>query len=128
MSEQNRPGPNGPLNEEHGGSEDPGRLGQARERFARVADQVRGRVGQAGRATGERARRTGDDLRRGAEIARERASVTGDNLRQGYHRAEERARVFSGDVDDFVQENPARAVLLAAGIGFLIGLLARRRD
>lgn len=128
MSEQKPQSGNGPLSEEHMGYDREGGVGQARERFARVADQVKGRVQQAGRVTGQRARRTGDDLRRGAEIARERASVTGDNLRQGYHRAEERAKVFSGDVNDFVQENPGRAVLVAAGIGFLIGLLARGRD
>lgn len=116
MSEQNRQG-NGPMAEEYGNSNDHGTVEQARERFSRVAGEVRGR-----------ARRTGDDLRRGAQMARERASVTGDNLREGYHQVESRARVVSSDVNDFVQENPGRAVLLAAGVGFLIGLLARRAD
>lgn len=116
MSEPNRPG-NGPMNEEHTTTNDHGTVEQARERFSRMAGEVRGR-----------ARRTGDDLRRGAQIARERASVTGDTLRDGYQRAESRARVASSDVNDFVQENPGRAVLLAAGVGFLIGLLARRGD
>jgi ElaB/YqjD/DUF883 family membrane-anchored ribosome-binding protein len=36
--------------------------------------------------------------------------------------------VVSSDVNDFVQENPGRAVLLAAGVGFLIGLLVRRGE
>ena len=128
MSEQKPQSGNGPLHDEQSASNDPGRIGHARERFARIADQVRGRVQHAGQTTGQRARRAGDDLRRGAERARERAAVTGDTLRQGYGRAEERARVFSGDLNDFVQENPRRAVLIAAGIGFLVGLLARRRD
>lgn len=127
MSEQKPHSGNGPLHDDRT-TTDPGRVGQARERFARIAEQVRGRVQHAGQTTGERARRAGDDLRRGAERARERAAVTGDTLREGYGRAEERARVFSGDVNDFVQENPGRAVLIAAGIGFLVGLLARRRD
>lgn len=123
MSEQRPHGGNGELAGEQQRTSS-GRLDQARERFSRMADQVR----HAGQSTGQRARRAGDDLRRGAERARERAAVTGDTLRQGYGRAEERARVLSGDLNDFVQENPGRAVLFAAGIGFLIGLLARRRD
>jgi ElaB/YqjD/DUF883 family membrane-anchored ribosome-binding protein len=115
MSEQNRAG-NGPTAVDST-TNDQGTVEQARERFTRVADEVRGR-----------ARRTGDDLRRGAEIARERASATGDQLREGYHQVEKRARVVSSDVNDFVQEHPGRSVLLAAGIGFLVGLLVRRGD
>jgi ElaB/YqjD/DUF883 family membrane-anchored ribosome-binding protein len=115
MSEQNRQG-NGPTAVEDT-TNDHGAVEQARERFTRVAGEVRGR-----------ARRTGDDLRRGAEIARERASATGDQLREGYQQVESRARVVSSDVNDFVQENPGRSVLLAAGIGFLVGLLVRRGD
>lgn len=98
MSEQNRQG-NGPLGEEHDGG-DHGGVRQARERFSRLAGQVR-------------------DFGRGAAPDREA-------LRQGYRQAEERARVLSGDVNDFVQEHPGRAVLIAAGIGFLIGVLVRR--
>lgn len=123
MNAANRPG-NGPVNEE--GIDEV--VEQARERFTQVAGEVRERVQQAGDTAGKRARRAADDLKRGAEIARERVAVTSDQLRQGYHEAEKRARGASRDVNDFVQENPARAVLMAAGIGFLVGLLVRRRD
>jgi ElaB/YqjD/DUF883 family membrane-anchored ribosome-binding protein len=34
---------------------------------------------------------------------------------------------LSDDVGDYVRDNPARAVLVAAGVGFLIGLLLGRR-
>lgn len=101
MSEENPYGGNGPLRESDGGG-DHGGVTEARERFSRLAGQVR-------------------DFGRGHGVDRER-------LRQGYRQAEERARVFSGDVNDFVQTNPARAVLIAAGIGFLIGLLVRRAE
>lgn len=96
MSEENPYGGNGPLRETGGG--DHGGVSQARERFGRLAGQVR-------------------DFGRG---------VDRETLRQGYLQAEERARRASGDVNDFVQSNPARAVLIAAGVGFLIGLLVRR--
>lgn len=95
MSEENPYSGNGPLRETDGGG-DHGGVSQARERFGRLAGQVR-------------------------DFDRER-------LRQGYRQAEERARVLSGDVNDFVLTNPARAVLIAAGIGFLIGLLVRRGE
>lgn len=99
MSEENPYGGNGPLRETDGGGDHRG-VTQARERFSRLAGQVR-------------------DF--GGGVDRER-------LRQGYRQAEERARVLSGDVNDFVQTNPGRAVLIAAGIGFLIGLLVRRSE
>jgi ElaB/YqjD/DUF883 family membrane-anchored ribosome-binding protein len=37
------------------------------------------------------------------------------------------AEEWNRDLNDFVQEHPARAVLMAAGVGFLLGLLFRRR-
>jgi ElaB/YqjD/DUF883 family membrane-anchored ribosome-binding protein len=46
----------------------------------------------------------------------------------GYDRAQERAGEVSSDLESFVQQHPGRAVLTAAGVGFLLGLLFRRRS
>ncbi len=81
------------------------------------------------------ARRTQRDVRRRAErmgaAARERYEAASESVRAGYHRARRKAVEFSGDVDEYVRENPGKAILIAAGVGFVIGLLVRggrRRD
>ena len=55
------------------------------------------------------------------DAARDRLSGMAD-------RTQDQAREWSRDLDDFVQDNPGRALLIAAAVGFVIGLLFRRRD
>lgn len=38
----------------------------------------------------------------------------------------EKARHLQGEVENYVRENPTKSVLLAAGIGFVLGLAFRR--
>jgi ElaB/YqjD/DUF883 family membrane-anchored ribosome-binding protein len=113
---------NGPVPGEEPTSE------QAREKLSRVADDLRGRYRRVSGDVQRRAHRAGEELRRGAEVARDRYGETSETLREGYGRAQEQARVVSRDVSDFVQENPGRAVLFAAALGFVVGLLVRGRD
>jgi ElaB/YqjD/DUF883 family membrane-anchored ribosome-binding protein len=40
---------------------------------------------------------------------------------------QERVRTFRRDADHYVRENPTKAVFTAAGIGFVLGLIFRRR-
>jgi ElaB/YqjD/DUF883 family membrane-anchored ribosome-binding protein len=40
---------------------------------------------------------------------------------------EEKARTAARTTDDYVRDNPWRAVGIAAGVGFLLGLIGRRR-
>jgi ElaB/YqjD/DUF883 family membrane-anchored ribosome-binding protein len=57
-----------------------------------------------------------------AEVAREfrerAGSVAGEW--QG------RARDIQKEVEEYVRKNPAKSVLVAAGVGFVIGLICRR--
>jgi len=108
------------------GSQHP--LDVARETFGRVAEEVKGRYEQVTGDVHRRAERASEDLRRGAETARRRYDDASDTLREGYAEAQQRARLVNRDLDDFVQENPGRAVLMAAAAGFLVGLLLRGRD
>jgi ElaB/YqjD/DUF883 family membrane-anchored ribosome-binding protein len=41
--------------------------------------------------------------------------------------AKERLRTLKEDTDDYVRRNPAKAVFTALGIGFVLGLMRRRR-
>ena len=40
--------------------------------------------------------------------------------------ARDRARTFREDADQYVRENPTKAVFTALGIGFILGLIFRR--
>src|SRR5947207_12088724 len=40
--------------------------------------------------------------------------------------AKDRIRTFQEDADQYVRENPTKAVLTALGIGFVLGLIFRR--
>ena len=100
----------------------------ARERFTRVADDLKGRYQRATGGLQRKARDARFELRRGAERAREHYDEAGERLRVGYDRAQERAGEVSSDLESFVQQHPGRAVLTAAGVGFLLGLLFRRRS
>jgi ElaB/YqjD/DUF883 family membrane-anchored ribosome-binding protein len=85
----------------------------------------------------DRYRKVSDDVRRGAERARaefqrgtERAKDTyhnaAESAREGYGRLRDNAGNVTNEVSAFVRDNPARAVLIAAAAGFLLGMLVRR--
>jgi ElaB/YqjD/DUF883 family membrane-anchored ribosome-binding protein len=109
-------------------SADPGTpLHDAREKFTQVADELKGRYERATGGFQRKAKDARHELRRGAERAREHYDEAGERLRSGYESASEHAEEWNRDLNDFVQEHPARAVLMAAGVGFLLGMLFRRR-
>jgi len=65
-----------------------------------------------------------------AEIrARAEESLGGakERLRNTADAMEEKARTAARTTDDYVRDNPWRAVGIAAGVGFLLGLIGRRR-
>jgi ElaB/YqjD/DUF883 family membrane-anchored ribosome-binding protein len=112
-------------------------VASARERFQRLGQDFQGRYSEvsgdvrrgAERATSEirrGAERATSEIRRGAERAREGVRDAGEQARVGYERVRTDAGQISREVSHFVKENPARSVAIAAGIGFLLGLLARR--
>src|SRR5260370_9678211 len=47
--------------------------------------------------------------------------------KQAWDDVQERVRTFRGDADHYVRENPTKAVFTAVGIGFVLGLISRRR-
>jgi ElaB/YqjD/DUF883 family membrane-anchored ribosome-binding protein len=98
----------------------------ARERFQRLGQDFQGRYGQVSGDVRRGAERATAEIRRGAERAREGVRGASEQARIGYERVRTDAGQITRDVSNYVRENPARSVAIAAGVGFLLGLLARR--
>ncbi len=95
-------------------------VGDAREKFQHAAADVGERFQQASATAKERSERA-------RETARERYQVTSAQVQDGYTRVRKDVDYMVDDVNDFVREKPGTSVLIAAGAGFLLGLLFRPR-
>lgn len=99
-------------------------LDAARDHIEEATDTMNQKLhdlGAAARRHTERAR----------DAAREQYEARAEQLRAGYGKVRENVGEWSDDVSDYVRENPGRSLLIAAGVGFVLGLLIRggsRRD
>jgi len=96
---------------------------QARERFEEAAAGLEDRVRRTRREMRRRAEELGD-------AARDRYGRAVEGVQRGYEKARKDAADLAEDVNAYVRENPGKAILMAAGVGFLLGLVlrGRRRD
>src|SRR5258708_33476053 len=82
----------------------------------------------------EHARKAAEDLKPAAgafaEDYRGKAEQAWGDARgkaeQAWGDATSRARTFQEDAEEYVRENPTKAVFTALGIGFVLGLISRR--
>lgn len=113
-------------------------VASARQRFQKLGDEFQGRYRKvsddvrrgAERASDEirkGAERASDEIRKGADRAKETVEDVSRNARRSYDRVRSEAGNLSRDVSLYVRDNPGKSVLIAAGVGFLLGLVARRR-
>lgn len=102
-------------------------VGSARERFQRVSEDMQGRYRRVSDDVRRGAERASAEIRRGAERAREGYADVADNARRGYDKVRDDAGNLSREVGFYVRDNPGKALLIAAGVGFLLGLIARGR-
>jgi ElaB/YqjD/DUF883 family membrane-anchored ribosome-binding protein len=93
---------------------------RAREAVREGLGTAREKIQAAGGGVSERAGRA-------ADYARERYETAREGLRHGYARVRKDAGQLVDDVNVFVRDNPGRSILIAAGVGFVIGLLVRGR-
>ncbi len=91
---------------------------KARSAVAEGVGTAKERIQQASGEFSEQAGRAGT-------YARERVETARENLLHGYDRARKDMDQLGSDVSVFVRENPGRSVLIAAGLGFLIGYALR---
>ena len=101
-------------------------VASARDKFKGVADDVQSRYRKVSDDVRRGAERAQHEIRRGAAAARETYRDTAEQVRRGYNKVRKDATRMSRQVGDYVQENPGKSVLIAAGVGFLIGLIVRR--
>ena len=104
-------------------------LDKAREKFSEVAVDVEEKV----KTLGEEATKASGQARMNAEkvgvAAKESYGVAKDKVRYGYEKARKDMDHLVEDVNEYVRDNPSKSILVAAGAGFLLGLLMRgRRD
>ena len=100
----------------------------ARQRFQRLSEEVQERYHDVSEDVRRGAERASAELRRGAGAARERYESAAESARQGYDRLRRDTGNVTSQVNDYVRENPGKSVLIAAGVGFLLGMIVRRRD
>lgn len=94
-------------------------LDTAREKLQDVADDM-----------GKRYKKVSADVRRGAakasDVARQRYDEAAETMRTGYTKVRKDVNDLATNVNEYVRDNPGKSVLIAAGVGFLVGLLFRR--
>ena len=76
------------------------------------------------------AERAGQEVHKGydraSEAARDGYQSASQGLKQGYGRLSDDLGTATTTVNSYVRQNPGKAVLMATGVGFLIGLVARK--
>jgi ElaB/YqjD/DUF883 family membrane-anchored ribosome-binding protein len=99
----------------------------ARDKFQRLSDDVQHRYKQVSKDVKRSAERASKEIRRSADAARDTYNTAADKVQKGYKRASKDLSRVGRDVGEYVRENPGKSVLIAAGVGFLLGLVVRRR-
>jgi ElaB/YqjD/DUF883 family membrane-anchored ribosome-binding protein len=100
----------------------------AREKFSRVTDDLQDRYKKVSQDVRRGAERASKEIRRTAAAAADSYQEAAKTVQKKYHKVRKDVVRVAGDASDYVRENPGKAVLIAAGIGFLLGLVVRRRD
>lgn len=86
-------------------------------------NQGQGGLGEAATQVGENLRNLGGQVR---DVASERYSQLRDQAADYYNQGRQRAQEWEQNLESYVQEKPLQAVLIAAGVGVLLGLLWKR--
>ena len=89
-----------------------------------------GSQGQGGTNIGQSAQQVGQNLRDLGGQVRDMATERYEQLRTQatdyYQQGRERAQEWEENLEQYIQEKPLHAVLIAAGVGVLLGLLWKR--
>ncbi len=95
---------------------------EVKKSVSNLAGEVKGRVGQKVSTVREETKARAE---KASTFARDKYGDAREGLRSGYDKAKKDLDQLSGDVNTYVRDNPGRSVLVAAGVGFALGLLIR---
>ena len=95
------------------------RMNQPREGES-TAEAIKGSASQAAQSV----RNLGENVR---DAASEKFTQLLDQASDYSKQGRERAREWEQNLEEYVQEKPIQSLLIAAGVGMLVGLLWRRR-
>ena len=88
------------------------------------------RMGE-GQNMADQAQQVGQNLRDlGGQVrdaAREKYQKLSEHAQEYYEQGRQKAQEWEEGLESYIQEKPLQAVLIAAGVGVLIGLLWKRR-
>jgi ElaB/YqjD/DUF883 family membrane-anchored ribosome-binding protein len=98
---------------------------QAKAAVSEKLGVAKEKLGEVSAAAGKRFQEVKGQAGEMSQVAREKAA---EGLKQGYERVRKDFDDLSADVNAYVRDNPGRSVLIAAGVGFVLGMLLRRRD
>jgi len=93
-------------------------------------DKPSGGEGSSAAQLRDKASEVGQNLRdmgaQAREVASEQVNQLRDTASQYYQQGRERAMEFEQNFEDYVRQQPVKSVLIAAGVGVLLGILWRR--
>jgi ElaB/YqjD/DUF883 family membrane-anchored ribosome-binding protein len=73
---------------------------------------------------GQNVREIGSEI---GDLAREKFSDVRDQATGYYKKGRKKAAELEDTVEDYIKEQPIKALLIAAGVGLLVGMFWRRR-
>ena len=111
------------------------KVARARAAVNEKIEVAKGKLSEASQVAGKKLQevkaQAGEKLQEVKVQAGEKTQVareeTAEGLKQGYERVRKDMDDLSSDVNAYVRDNPGRSVLMAAGIGFVLGILLRPR-
>lgn len=102
-------------------------LGKARDKFGHVADELEKQAKALGEGTSKVSHQVKESAGKASEVTKEKYGVAKEKVKYGYGKARKDLDTLTEDVNEYTRDNPGKAVLMAAGIGFVLGLLLRPR-
>jgi len=100
-------------------------LDKAREKFTEVAGEVEKKAKAIGDGAGKATQQVKESAEKASTVAKEKYGVAREKVIVGYDKARKDMDTLVEDVNEYTRDNPGKAVLIAAGIGFVLGLLIR---
>ena len=99
--------------------------------MSRMGDTTGGQgQGQGQGGIAEQAQQMGQQLRDlGGQVrdqAREKYNQLSDQAQEYYEQGRQKAQEWEESLESYIQEKPLQSVLIAAGVGVLLGLLWKR--